>query len=99
MNPSALLRALRAAAFVLCSLFHADPVLADVCSAPGFAAALAFRVGKNPVSVAVGDFDNDGKPDLTVANSAGVSVLLGRGMGPSKLPSLMAPGPIRIPWR
>jgi hypothetical protein len=36
-----------------------------------------------PISVAVGDFNGDGKPDLAVANTSGnnVSVLLGKGDG------------------
>jgi hypothetical protein len=39
--------------------------------------------GMNPVSVAVGDFNGDGKADLAVANRTGnnVSVLLGNGDG------------------
>ena len=42
-----------------------------------------YTVGSNPLSVAVGDFNGDGKPDLAVANSSGgtVSVLLGNGDG------------------
>src|SRR5262245_21054648 len=40
-------------------------------------------VGTNPFSVAVGDFNLDGKPDLATANSADstVTILLGDGMG------------------
>src|SRR5262249_45419153 len=50
---------------------------------PGFLAPLGFDAGLLPYSVAVGDFDRDGKPDLAVANSGSndVSVLLGKGDG------------------
>jgi hypothetical protein len=50
---------------------------------PGFLAPLAFDVGSFPRSVAVGDFNGDGLPDLAVANegSGTVSVLLGNGDG------------------
>jgi hypothetical protein len=42
-----------------------------------------FTTGRSPRSVAVGDFNGDGKPDLAVANqgSNNVSVLLGNGDG------------------
>ena len=48
-----------------------------------FQAAQSFGVGTNPRSVAVGDFNGDGTPDLAVANriSNDVSVLLGNGDG------------------
>src|SRR5215831_6172251 len=44
--------------------------------------------GLNPSSVAVGDFNHDGKPDLVVANriSNNVSVLLGNGDGTFQSP-------------
>src|SRR6516225_2759200 len=51
---------------------------------PLFAARfLSFDVGSHPRSVAVGDLNGDGKPDLVVANlqSNTVSVLLGAGGG------------------
>ena len=51
----------------------------------GFSAASGspFAVGQYPTSVAVGDFNGDGHPDLAVANAGGasVSVLLGNGSG------------------
>ena len=42
-----------------------------------------FGVGAGPFSVAVGDFNLDGKPDLATANSDSnnVTILLGNGMG------------------
>ena len=48
-----------------------------------FFAAGTFGAGSDPLSVAVGDFNGDGKPDLAVANSGSnnVSVLLGNGDG------------------
>ena len=48
-----------------------------------FQAPRSFRVGINPRSVAVGDFNGDGVQDLAVANvgSQNVSVLLGNGDG------------------
>jgi hypothetical protein len=52
---------------------------------PGFLAPLPFDAGSLPVSVAVGDFNGDGIPDLAVANNTypngTVSVLLGKGDG------------------
>ena len=44
-----------------------------------FQPALNYAVGTNPISVAVGDFNADGRPDLAVANqlSTNVSILLG----------------------
>ena len=51
---------------------------------PGFLAPLPFGNGGGdfPNSVAVGDFDRDGTPDLAVANVINnVSVLLGNGDG------------------
>ncbi|MCP2732673.1 FG-GAP-like repeat-containing protein, partial [Limnofasciculus baicalensis] len=50
---------------------------------PNFAAATSFPVGVDATSVAVGDLNGDGKPDLAVTNfnSDSVSVLLGTGSG------------------
>ncbi len=38
-----------------------------------FASNVEFSTGSNPVSVAIGDLDGDGKPDLAVANGGGSS--------------------------
>ena len=53
-----------------------------------------FDAGDSPTSVAVGDFNLDGKPDLAVANfsSDNVSILLGDGMGSFTAPTNFAAG-------
>src|SRR2546425_3833486 len=70
-----------ASAIVLSSLFYQGPALAEGCSTPSFAVARPFDAGLRPGSLAVGDFNADGKTDIAAANSAGVSILLGRGDG------------------
>src|SRR5437868_6515297 len=52
-------------------------------SAMPFLAKTDFATGACPSSVAIGDFNGDGKPDLVVANSSAntVSLLLGTGTG------------------
>ena len=66
---------------VLCMVFMAIPA-GNVHAMP-FNAAVNYAVGTNPHSVAVGDFNKDGKSDLAVANwnSNNVSILLGNGLG------------------
>jgi hypothetical protein len=52
-------------------------------SAPSFARARSYAAGHGPWSVAIGDLNGDGKPDLATANLNGrsVSVLLNGGDG------------------
>ena len=49
----------------------------------GFSGATEVSVGSNPISVAIGDFNGDGKQDLAVANNGSntVSIRLGDGLG------------------
>jgi hypothetical protein len=59
-----------------------------------FQAATLINAGKNPISIAAGDFNGDGKKDLVVADlgdlltggNGTVSVLLGNGDGPVQPP-------------
>jgi hypothetical protein len=46
-----------------------------------FQAATSYAVGSFPYSVAVGDFNGDGLPDLAVQGAGGVRILLGNGDG------------------
>ena len=52
-------------------------------SAPSFAVARNYPAGREPASVATGDLNGDGKPDLATANNAAgtASVLLNKGDG------------------
>src|SRR5438552_14192825 len=69
-------------AFVLRTLFHDEPVLADDgCPAPSFAVARTFETEFYPSCVVVADFNGDGKSDLAVAIASGIAVLLGNGDG------------------
>jgi hypothetical protein len=62
------------------ALFMASALAA---SASEFTTAVNYAVGNSPISLAVGDFNGDGAPDLAVADltSGKVSILLGKGNG------------------
>ncbi|MES2701542.1 MAG: FG-GAP-like repeat-containing protein [Bacteroidota bacterium] len=48
-----------------------------------FATAVTFTTGSNPICVAIGDIDGDGKPDLAVANQSSNTVSVLRNTGSS----------------
>ncbi len=52
-------------------------------AATSFAAKTDFTTGSNPYSVAIGDLDGDGKPDLAVTNQGSNSVSVFRNTGTS----------------
>src|SRR5690349_17786249 len=66
----------------LCSVVPVKESGASGIVAPTFART-DLSVGNTPTSVAVGDFNNDGAPDIAVDNyaAATISVLLGNGRG------------------
>jgi hypothetical protein len=49
--------------------------------APSFAHPATYGTGSLPLSVAIGDLNGDGKPDLAVATSENLSILANRGDG------------------
>jgi hypothetical protein len=69
-------------------------------SAPSFSAAKSYGTGREPHSVAIGDLNGDGKPDLATANgdASSVSVLLNRGDGsfPPQLDYATGGGPFSV---
>ena len=59
----------------------AMPYTVTAAAASAFAVAGNYGSGTNPGSALVADFNGDGKADVAVATSSGVSILLGNGDG------------------
>jgi len=59
---------------------------------PSFSSGVIYNVGSQPQSVAVGDFNEDGKPDIVVANSGAntISVLQNQTAAGATVPSFAA---------
>ncbi len=72
----------------------ASIILGDGAGHFGAATSFTTGAGTNPNSVAVGDFNGDGKQDLAVANfnSFNVSILLGNGAGGFSAPTSFGVG-------
>ena len=72
-----------------------------VARAGEFQTHVDYGAGTGPYSVAVGDFNGDGKPDLATANAYDntVSVLLGNGDGTFQTPWTTGPELIPTRWR
>src|ERR1035438_4809239 len=83
-------------AILLSSLFPSEPALAQGCPTPSFGPPRWLDALTNSYSVAVGDFNGDGKLDLAVDNPGSpgtVSMLLGNGDGTFQAPVNSAAGP------
>jgi len=61
---------------------------ATAATTPSFAAKLDLPTGSSPVCLALGDLDNDGKPDLAIANNSSGNVSVLRDLTP---PNAAAP--------
>jgi hypothetical protein len=70
--------------------YVAGTVMVTLGSSTGFQRPMSFPAVANPVSLAVGDFNNDGNPDVVVVGSEAV-LLLGTGTGSFQPPTVISP--------
>jgi hypothetical protein len=70
------------------------PISVRVNSQPanGFTAPVSYPIRLFPSSIAVGDFNGDGHPDLVTAAGSSITVMLGNGDGSFQLPVLYNAG-------
>jgi hypothetical protein len=65
------------------SIFHNTSTSSVAFTASSFATMVDFATGSSPTSVAIGDIDGDGKPDLAVTNGASATVSIFRNISTS----------------
>ena len=63
------------------SVFH-NNAIRGIINSKSFGARVDFATGVNPISVAVGDFDGDGKPDVATANFFSNTISVFRNLSP-----------------
>ncbi|WP_448702315.1 FG-GAP-like repeat-containing protein [Mucilaginibacter sp. AW1-3] len=59
------------------SIYHNNAVN-GVINASSFGPKIDFPAGNSPVSMAIGDIDGDGKPDIVISNGGSISILLNK---------------------
>lgn len=70
--------------FLFCAV--TVPIIASPAWAAGFGPPVPYMVGHNVCSVAVGDFNNDDKPDVMAADQTSINILFGNGDGTLQTP-------------